>query len=198
MKLGIFGGTFDPVHWGHLLAARAALEELRLDRLLFVPAARSPFKSDSPAPAEFRLRLLRLALAGMPQFEIDSREITRQGPSYTIQTLREIARSHAGAELFFLIGSDHVGHLGQWHEAGELAGMATFVAIPRPGSPSPVFPHPFRGIGLKGWPLELSATGIRDRIRSGLPIDHLTPPAVAQAIMSSLPYPGSGTPTLQH
>jgi len=102
MKLGIYGGSFDPVHLGHLLVARAAIEELGLQKLFFVPAASSPFKPESqPAPDELRLRLLRLALAGMKDCEVDRQEIDRGGTSYTIETLRHFARSFPGAELFF-------------------------------------------------------------------------------------------------
>src|SRR5271170_4436488 len=101
MKLGIYGGSFDPVHLGHLLVARAAIEELGLDRLFFIPAAQSPFKpDDKPAPAAERLRLLRLALAGKTNCEVDEQEIRRGGASYTIETLRDYSKRFPRAELF--------------------------------------------------------------------------------------------------
>src|SRR4051794_17151291 len=101
----MFGGSFDPVHLGHLLVAQAATEELSLDRLFFIPAAQSPFKPDRvPTAAAERLRLLRLALAGKPEFELDDREILRGGVSYTIDTAREYAVRFSGAELFYLVG----------------------------------------------------------------------------------------------
>ena len=101
MKLGIYGGSFDPVHLGHLLVAQAAVEELGLDRIFFVPAAQSPFKPDSqPAPDAVRLQLLRLALAGKTNCEIDVQELQRGGTSYTIDTLRDYAKKFPGAELF--------------------------------------------------------------------------------------------------
>ena len=110
MKIGLFGGSFDPVHLGHLLAARAAREEAGLDRLFFIPAAQSPFKPDAqPAPASERLRLLRLALAGDTTAEVDDQEIRRGGPSYTIDTVRNYAANYPGAELFYLIGADQTG-----------------------------------------------------------------------------------------
>ena len=100
MKLGIFGGSFDPVHLGHLLVAQAAIEELGLDRLFFIPAAQSPFKPDSkPAPASVRLQLLRLALAGKTNCEIDEQEIRRGGISYTIDTLRDYAKTISGGGI---------------------------------------------------------------------------------------------------
>ena len=122
MKLGLFGGSFDPVHLGHLLVAQAAMEELALDRLFFIPAAQSPFKPESkPAPAPIRLQLLRLALAGKTNCEIDEQEIRRGGVSYTIETLRDYARRFPRAELFYLIGADNAAKLNEWREAGELA-----------------------------------------------------------------------------
>src|SRR6185369_7596493 len=111
-RLGLYGGSFDPVHLGHLLVARAACEELRLQRLFFIPAAQSPFKPDHLlAPASDRLRLLRLALAGESICELDDREILRGGISYTIETVRGYVAQYPGAELHYLIGADHVGAL---------------------------------------------------------------------------------------
>ena len=119
MKIGLFGGSFDPVHLGHLLVAQAAVEELGLDRLFFIPAAQSPFKPDSkPAPASVRLQLLRLALAGQTNCEIDEQEIRRGGISYTVDTLRDYAKRFPGAELFYLIGADHVAKLQRVAGAG--------------------------------------------------------------------------------
>src|SRR5579862_307336 len=127
-KIGLFGGSFDPVHLGHLLVARAACEEAGLDRLFFIPAAQSPFKPGvSTAPAAERLRLLRLALAGQCKYEIDEQEIKRGGVSYTIDTVRDYARRFPGAELFYLIGADHVPALAKWREAAELARLVEFI-----------------------------------------------------------------------
>jgi nicotinate-nucleotide adenylyltransferase len=186
MKLGLFGGSFDPVHLGHLLVAQTAREELGLHRLFFIPAAQSPFKPDSkPTPANERLRLLRLALAGKDWCEIDEQEIRRGGVSYTIETIRDYARRFAGAEIFYLIGTDHVAKLPQWREADELARLARFAVIPRPGVAEVLFPPPFRGNTLHGFPLGVSSSQIRLRIKAGLPIDHLTPAPVAEAIRSA-------------
>src|SRR5438105_4181655 len=132
MRLGLFGGSFDPVHHGHLLVAQAAREELSLDRLFFIPAAQSPFKPEAkPSPANERLRLLRLALAGQEWCEVDLQEIERGGVSYTIETVRNYARRFPAAEIFYLVGADHVPQLPKWREADELARLAHFVAIPR-------------------------------------------------------------------
>jgi nicotinate-nucleotide adenylyltransferase len=189
MKIGIFGGSFDPVHLGHLLVAQAAREELDLARLFFIPAAQSPFKPDrQPTPAADRIRLLRLALAGKPWCELDEQEIQRGGVSYTIDTLRDYARRFPPAQLFYLIGADQIAKLPQWREAGELARLAEFVVIPRPGSHPLPLPAPFHGRTLKGFPLGVSSSEIRARIKAGQPVDHLIPAAVAEAIRNSPLY----------
>jgi nicotinate-nucleotide adenylyltransferase len=183
MKLGLFGGSFDPVHLGHLLVAQAAMEELALGRLFFIPAAQSPFKPESkPAPASIRLQLLRLALAGKTNCEIDEQEIRRGGISYTIETLRDYVQRFPHTELFYLIGADNAAKLNEWRAANELAELAEFVAIPRPGGPAANFPPPFRGRTLKGFPLGVSSSEIRARVKAGLPIDPFVPPPVAEAI----------------
>lgn len=183
MKIGLFGGSFDPVHLGHLLVAQAAREELNLDRLFFIPAAQSPFKPDSkPTSGADRLRLLRLALAGKTWCEIDEQELHRGGMSYTIDTVRDYARRFPKSQIFYLIGGDHVQKLTSWREAEELARLAEFVVMPRPGQTEIPFPKPFRGRGLKGFPLGVSSSQIRARIQSGQPIDHLVPAAIAEAI----------------
>jgi nicotinate-nucleotide adenylyltransferase len=185
-RIGLFGGSFDPVHLGHLLVAQAAREELELHRLFFIPASQSPFKPESrPTPANERLRLLRLALAGKTWCELDEQETQRGGVSYTIDTVREYARRFAGAALFYLIGADHVPQLPQWRAAEELARLAEFVVIPRPGQPEVSFPAPFRGRWLAGFPLGVSSSQIRARVKAGRPIDHLVPQAVAEAIRNN-------------
>ena len=189
MKLGIYGGSFDPVHCGHLLVAQAAIEELGLDRLFFIPAAQSPFKPENqPASAAVRLQLLRLALAGKTNCEIDEQEIRRGGISYTVDTLRDYAKRFPGAELFYLIGADNVPKLNEWREPAELARLAEFVAIPRPGGGPPVFPAPFRGRMLNGFPFAVSSSEIRARVQAGLPIENLVPAAVAEGIRNAKIY----------
>jgi nicotinate-nucleotide adenylyltransferase len=182
-RLGIYGGSFDPVHLGHLLVARAALEELRLDRLIFVPAAQSPFKPGTqPAPAAARLRMLRLALAGETHCEVDDLEIRRGGVSYSIDTVREMQRRDPGAAIHWLIGADHVPTLPQWREAGALAALVEFIVIPRPGEAPAALPAAYRLRHLAGWPLRVSSSEIRTRIAAGRPIHHLVPARVAEAI----------------
>ena len=189
MKLGLFGGSFDPVHLGHLLVAQAAVEELGLDKLFFIPAAQSPFKPENqPAPTPVRLQLLRLALAGRTNCEIDDQEIRRGGISYTVDTLRDCAKKFPGAKLFYLIGTDHVAKLNEWREPNELAKLAEFVVIPRPGEAPANFPQAFHGRLLKGFPLAVSSQEIRARLKAGLPIEPLVTPAVAEAIRNNRLY----------
>ncbi len=188
-RIGLFGGSFDPIHTGHLLVAQAAMEELNLDRLFFVPAAQSPFKPDSkPIDAGQRLRLIRLALAGFPKYEIDVQEIRRGGVSYTIDTLQDYGCRFPESEIHYLIGDDHVAKLPAWKDADILAGQTRFAIIPRPGSDAVELPPPFRGYRLTGWPLGVSSSGIRERIRTGLTINHLVPRAVAEAIRNNRLY----------
>jgi len=189
MKLGIYGGSFDPVHLGHLLVAQAAIEELGLEKLFFIPAAQSPFKLESkPAPDSARLQLLRLALAGKINCEIDEQEIRRGGISYTIDTLRDYTKRFPGAGLFYLIGTDNAAKLNEWREADELAKLAEFLAIPRPGESMAEFAKPFRGKILKGFPLGISSSQIRARVKAGLPVENLVPPFVAEAIRNNRLY----------
>jgi nicotinate-nucleotide adenylyltransferase len=188
-NIGLFGGSFDPVHLGHLLVARAAFEELELTRLFFIPAARSPFKPDrEPAPAAERVRMLRLALAGQSWCEIDEQEVGRGGISYTIDTLRSYAARFDGARLFYLVGADHAETLPLWREALELARLAEFVVIPRPRGPvtsAAAVPPPFRGRRLAGFPLGVSSSQVRARVKAGLPIEPLVPSGVAEAIRNN-------------
>ena len=108
-RIGLFGGSFDPVHRGHLLVAQSACEEFKLDRVFFILAAQSPLKPDhTPAPPAVRLRMVRLALAGETKFEVDDQEVRRGGPSYTIDTVRGYRERYAKAALFYIIGADHV------------------------------------------------------------------------------------------
>jgi nicotinate-nucleotide adenylyltransferase len=188
-RLGLYGGSFDPVHLGHLLVAQAASEELGLERLYFIPAAQSPFKPERvPTSAPERLKLLRLALAGRTGCEIDEQEIHRAGPSFTIDTVRDYARRFPRAKLFYLIGADHVSALPAWREAEALARLVEFVVIPRPGEPAAALPAPFRGRRMRGFPFGVSSSEIRARVKDGLSIEHLVPRAVAEAIRNSKLY----------
>ena len=153
MRLGVLGGSFDPVHAGHLAVARAAVRRLRLDAVLFVPARRSPFKKDGPTPARHRLAMLKLALRGFRRAAIDSCELRRPGLSYTVDTLRAFRRRWPEAEFFLLIGADSLPDFPRWRRAGEIRRLAVPVVFPRPGHPLPRhLPAGVRGLPLRPHP----------------------------------------------
>ena len=129
--------------------------------------------------------MLRLALAGQAWCEVDEQETQRGGVSYTIDTVRDYARRFPGTSLFYLIGADHLPKLAQWRAAEELARLVEFVVIPRPGQAQASFPAPFRGRWLTGFPLGVSSSQIRARVKAGLPVEHLVPAAVAEAIRNN-------------
>lgn len=183
-RLGLFGGSFDPVHYGHLILADRAAEELRLDRVLFVPASAPPHKLDRRrASGRDRLSMLRLALTGHPRFEASDLELRRGGISYTVETLRELRRRRPRVRLFLLLGSDSLVLLPGWKDVAEITRRATFVVARRPDSePSdlPIMNAVMRRIDA---PLVgISSTQIRERVRRGRSIRYLTPPAVTAYI----------------
>ncbi|HTL57271.1 MAG TPA: nicotinate (nicotinamide) nucleotide adenylyltransferase [Candidatus Limnocylindrales bacterium] len=189
LRIGLFGGSFDPVHLGHLLVGQAAREELGLARLYFIPAAQSPFKpQQKPAAASIRLQLLRLALAGLAWCVVDDQEVVRGGVSFTIDTVRDYARRFPDAQLFYLVGADHVQLLPKWREAEELSRLTQIAVIGRPGQVEAPLPAPFRGHRVKGFPLGVSSSQIRGRIKAGLPIEPLVPAPVAEAIRNNRLY----------
>ncbi len=188
-RIGIFGGSFDPVHLGHQLVVLAAREELHLDRIYFVPAAQSPFKPDRQlAPGRARATLLRLAMAGKTWAEIDTQELDRGGISYTIDTANSYRQRFPGADLFYLVGADHVPQLPKWRSSAELGKLMTFLIIPRPGEAPSAAPPGFKMQWLKGFPLGVSSSEIRARVKAGLPVDALTGPLVAEAIRNNRLY----------
>ncbi|MBA4147873.1 MAG: nicotinate (nicotinamide) nucleotide adenylyltransferase [Verrucomicrobia bacterium] len=185
-RIGLFGGSFDPVHLGHLLVAQAAFEEINLSRIFFIPTAQSPFKPESsPVEPKDRLRMLHSALAGQTWCEVDRQEIDRGGISYTIETARSYRNSFPDAELFYLIGADHVAQLPKWREANALAELLQFIVVPRPGEPGVELPSPFRGNFLRGFPLAVSSSTIRARVNARLSIDHLVKREVAEIIRNN-------------
>jgi nicotinate-nucleotide adenylyltransferase len=184
-RLGLFGGSFDPVHTGHLLVARAALEELALDRLCFIPAAQSPFKPDRTlADGADRARWLRLALAGWTACDVVTDELVRQGISYTVDTVRDFARRFPAAELFWLVGGDHAATLPKWREAAALASLVVFVVAPRPGRDAALDLPPGFSFHVLRSPLSsVSSSDVRQRIRAGRPLEGWVPPAVIEAVV---------------
>ena len=137
MRVGVFGGTFDPVHFGHLILAEQCREQGRLDEVLFTPAPRPPHKPQPTARFDQRVEMLALALAGNPAFRIDEIEKDRDGPSYTVDTVAELRRRRPGDDFWLLVGSDAVHDLHQWYEPRRLLDMAGLLVMDRPGSPAP-------------------------------------------------------------
>jgi nicotinate-nucleotide adenylyltransferase len=180
LRLGIYGGTFDPVHNGHLLLARDALEQAKLDAVLFVPCGQSPLKSAKPqATDRQRLALLRLALKLEPCFWLTRCEIDRPAPSYAIDTVSEIREAFPRAKLFWMIGADQLADLPKWHREAELRQRVTFLLLPR-GEVKESDP---KVLSLsRPRRIDISATEIRHRVKSRLPIDLLVPKPVAAYI----------------
>jgi nicotinate-nucleotide adenylyltransferase len=135
--LGILGGTFDPIHVGHLAAAHAAIECAHLDRVMFIPSAEPPHRAAATAPAADRLAMTRLAVEGEPRFEVSDIEVARGGMSYTADTLGELHRVHPGDELFLILGWDAARLFKTWHEPERVSALASVVIVGRPGTQTP-------------------------------------------------------------
>ncbi|MEX0938953.1 MAG: nicotinate-nucleotide adenylyltransferase [Pirellulales bacterium] len=194
MRIGIFGGSFDPIHYGHLLLAESCREQRQLDRVWFLPAAVPPHKRRAArAPDTHRANMIELALAEQPAFELSLLELKRGGLSYTADTLREIAREQPEAELFLLLGGDSLVDLPTWREPEEICRLAIPVVVSRPGAPPPDF-SPLVGLvsderltqieqSQVEMPLiELSSTDIRRRVAAGQSIRYRTLPSVMRYI----------------
>ena len=184
MRVGVMGGSFDPIHLGHLRAAENAREALPLDLVLFVPAAEPPHKPTfTLSPARDRLAMVELAIAGNPSFVSSDLELRRSGPSYTVDTLAELARERRGDELFLLVGSDTLGEMATWREPERIFALSTIAVLDRPGAEAAPSPLPSaRVVRVSGPGLFLSASEVRRRVREGLSIRYLLPDTVAAYI----------------
>lgn len=191
-KIGILGGTFNPIHLGHLLTAQDAMEQLRLERVIFIPSATPPHKVvDKLASARDRLQMIKLAIRGNDRFELDDIEIRRGGKSYSVDTLAELHRRHPRATFYFVIGADSLRELHLWREAQRLVRLCIFVTVPRPGfEPKPVIDprldaatrRRLRQHVLRGHACAIASRDIRARVASGRPIRYLVPDAVRDYI----------------
>jgi nicotinate-nucleotide adenylyltransferase len=177
MRTALYGGSFDPIHHGHLILAREALEQLALDRIVFIPAAQSPFKLDqTPAPPSARLSMVRAAIADEPRFECDDSEAHREGPSFTVDTLETWRGRHPEDEIFYFIGQDNVRDLPKWRRSQDLLRLAQFVVFERSAdAPAHDFPVIRRRV-------DISATEIRKRVAEGRSIRYLVPDSVRALI----------------
>jgi nicotinate-nucleotide adenylyltransferase len=192
MKIGVLGGTFDPVHVGHLIVADEVTARLGLAEVLFVPAGQPYLKvNTSILAAEQRIKMLSLAIADKPSFRLSTMEIERAGPTYTVDTIEELRRQlGAGDELFFILGWDNLLDLPRWHQPSGLISMCRLVAVPRVGCPVPdlgsleaAIPGLSQRVIMLDKPeIDVSASVIRDRVRQGLAISHLVPEAVEKYI----------------
>jgi len=188
MKIGVLGGTFDPIHQGHLVIAEEAISRLNLAEILFVPAGQPWLKTDYPiSAAEHRVQMVRLAIAGKPGFKLSTMEIERAGPTYTVDTIAQLqAQLGSGTELFFIIGWDNLNELPQWRGPARLVELCHLVAVPRPNYPLPdldsleaVIPGLTSSVIILNTPeIDISASEIRNRVAQGLSISHLVPEPV--------------------
>jgi nicotinate-nucleotide adenylyltransferase len=193
-RIGIIGGTFDPVHYGHLAIAEEVYHELHLDRMVFVPAGQPPHKSARQiTPARQRLAMLRLALASNAHFTLSLVDMQRSGPSYTVDTLRFLRQEWGpDAELYFVIGGDSLKDLPEWRDPEGILAQATIVALMRPGYVDLDHARELlearlpdlrqRLITLAGPAMEISSTGLRERVAQGRPITYQTPESVEHYI----------------
>ncbi len=185
MRLGLYGGSFDPIHHGHLILARLALEQLCLTRIIFIPAAESPFKPNhTTASAKDRLRMVELATRDEPRFAVDPVEIVRPSPSFTIDTARTYRLRYPVEELFFLVGEDHLSTLPTWNEFSELDQLLKFAVLSRTDRPLDL-KYP-----IIRWRIDLSSTDIRNRVADGLSIRYLVPEVVLRYIQQQKLYQG--------
>jgi nicotinate-nucleotide adenylyltransferase len=185
--IGLLGGSFDPIHNGHLIVGQVASEALGLDELRFVPAREQPFKQGRHgAPAADRAAMLQLALEGAPALGVDPLELTRRGPSYTVDTLRRLRAREPAAEFVLLLGADAAQELSAWREAEEIPKLARVVVFARPGSPIPNLSSISSTIAVPA--VDISATDIRRRVREGRPIRGWVPEAVSRYIAAHRLY----------
>jgi nicotinate-nucleotide adenylyltransferase len=185
MRLGLFGGTFDPIHLGHLILAEQCREACRLDRVWFVVAGAPPHKLGERTSVTHRLEMVRIAIAGHSSFAVSEIETTRPGPHYSVETLESVRIERPGDELFFLIGADSLADLPTWREPGRIAQLATIVVVNRPGLEE-VDPASLPDFGPGSYPLMsvtipsigIASTDLRRRLTEGRTVRYMVPRAV--------------------
>ena len=201
MRLGVFGGTFDPIHVGHLKIAVGVRVQLGLDEVLFVPAGQPSLKSDRQVTdARHRLAMTSLAVATDPLSNVSDMEIKRPGPSYSVDTLEELARTRGCRELYLIVGIDALAEVDRWHQPARILDLATIVAVHRHGAES-LHDLPMEALGAMASEkvmvartprVDVSSTKIRDRVGQGLPINDLVPGPVQEYIAKHGLYQGPG------
>lgn len=177
MKIGILGGTFNPLHIGHLILAEESREKLSLERIIFVPANLPPHKDNSDiASAAERYKMIKLAIKGNKHFSVSDIEIKRQGRSYTIDTIREFKNKFPGDELFFIAGSDMLKYLDEWKDLGEILKMVSFVVATRPGYPLEKIPSYISTLPIRA--VDISAFEVRKAVKADKSFRYLVPEAI--------------------
>ena len=193
-RVGLFGGSFDPVHNAHVALAKVALEQLDLDEIRWVPVWQAWQKARRLAPAADREAMVRLAIAGEPRFVLDRIELRRSGPTFTLDTVRELAAAEPGSQWFLILGQDQYASLHTWHGWGELLGLVCLAIANRPGAAIAVNPQiakaEHRVVRLPM--MNVSSTEIRRRVAAGEPITDLVPDAVARYIETHRLYSAAG------
>jgi len=186
VRIGLFGGTFDPVHLGHLRAAESAREALGLERVALVPSAQPPHRPQPLSPAEDRLAMCRLATSPHPCFETWDLELRRAGPSYTVDTVAALLAERPGDDFVLIVGADTWAEMPSWREPQRLFSLVEVAVAARPGTEAQELAPPFpgcRGVSrVEGPVLGISATAIRERVRAGHSIRFLVPDPVADYI----------------
>ncbi len=188
-KVGIFGGTFDPIHLGHLITAQSVKEIRNLEKIIFIPTFISPLKSNIiTSPAEDRLNMIKLAIDGVPFFEYSDIEIKKSEVSFTVDTLKELKREYTEMEL--IIGYDNIFTFNTWKNPDEILNLATLIVLKRKSSQLPPFENDYyrQAVFVQTRGIEISATDIRERVKKGLPINFLVPPKVMDYIFKHKIY----------
>ena len=181
-RIGVMGGTFDPIHHGHLVAASEVAQSFDLDEVIFVPTGQ-PWQKDDVSPSEHRYLMTVIATASNPRFTVSRVDIDRAGPTYTIDTLRELKKQRPAAELFFITGADAIAQILSWRDHDELWDLAHFVAVSRPGHVLSTAGLPTDDVSQLEIPaLAISSTDCRDRVEHGNPVWYLVPDGVVQYI----------------
>lgn len=189
MRLGLFGGTFDPVHYGHLRCALSIKKEFSLDRLLLVPSKSPVHKDGAAASGEDRARMIELALAEFPELELSRAEIDRETASYSVLTVRAVAAAHPGAELFFVLGADAFNTIRTWREYESLGSMVTYIVMCRGEEGiNPALSAENRVLFAHNELVEASSTGVREKIRSEDSLDGILPDVVLRYIREKRLY----------
>lgn len=191
IRLGVMGGTFDPIHFGHLVAANEAASAFNLEKVLFVPTG-DPWQKQVVSSTGHRFEMTKRAIAKNKLFEISDLDTKRPGPTYTVDTLRDVHEQYPDAELFFITGADSISQIDTWKDSDQIWALAHFVGVTRPGHSLVMPKSPFGNVSLLEIPaLAISSTDIRARVKAEKPIEYLLPKKVIKYIRKHHLYQGT-------